>query len=201
MPDNYAKQADLARKIFLTYDQSALEQLPTVTSDADFLYLNFLATPHRICRKTGHIFRKTGTQWTPADAHGVVLTLFDYLCDAAPGRAPAGVFVSMASLGKHVHQTLALYSGALDHKIEEDPAAFRRACLALGGTEVPGGDMSFVVPLFDDLPIQLRFWHADEEFPPKLDLLWDKNTLQFLRYETTWFAAGILRQCIGEALG
>ena len=49
--------------------------------------------------------------------------------------------------------------------------------------------------------MQLRFWHADEDFPPSLDLLWDRNTLQFLRYETTWFAAGVLRRRLREEMG
>ncbi len=200
MPDNYAIQAEAARRLFLTYDQAPIAALPTVTADPDYLCLNFLATPYRICRKTGRIFRSIGGEWERADSHGEVLTLYDYLCDAKPHRRPEGTFVSMASLGKHVHQTLSLYSGPLDHRIEQDPAAFRRVCLSLGGTEVPGGDLSFTLPLFDDLPILLRFWYSDEEFPPKLDLLWDQNVLQFLRYETTWFAAGILRCRLEQAL-
>ncbi len=200
MSDNYAKQADLARKIFLTYDQAALEQLPTVTSDPDFLYLNFLSSPYRICRQTGHMFRLVETRWLPADSHGEVLTVFDYLCDARPHRAPSGTFVSMAALGNHVHQGLGLFGSALEQAIEANPAAFSEVCQALRGTGASGGDLCFSLPLFDDLPVQLRFWHADEEFPPQLNLFFDKNTLMFLRYETIWFAAGVLRNRIADGL-
>ena len=107
----------------------------------------------------------------------------------------------MAHLGGHVHTNLAAASGSLERAIDRAPDAFRRACERLGGTEAPGGDICYDLDLFPDLPVQLRFWHADEDFPPSLDLLWDRNTLQFLRYETTWFAAGVLRRRLREEMG
>ena len=190
--DNYAIQAEQARVRFLTYDQSAMP----VEKDEAFLYLRFCGCDYRVCRCDGHIFRYRDDQWVSADSHGEVLTIFDYLCDAKPGRAPAREAVSMAFLGGHVHTGLAAASGSLEWAIDRDPDGFRRACQALGGREALGGDICYGLDLFPDLPVQLRFWHADEDFPPSLDLLWDKNTLQFLRYETTWFAAGVLRERI-----
>ena len=195
--DNYALQADSARQRFLTYDQSAM----AVEKDDAWLYLPFCGCDYRICRADGHIFRKAGETWLPADSHGEVLTIFDYLCDASPGRTTAGTFVSMASLGGHVHGGLVQKSGDLERSIDTDPDAFCRACRVLGGVPAEGGDLCFDLKLFPDMPLRLRFWHADEEFDPFLDLLFDKNALQFLRYETTWFAAGVLRLRLREAMG
>ena len=194
--DNYALQAESARLRFLTYDQSAMP----AEMDDEFLYLTFCGLPYRICRADGHIFRKDGGIWRCADSHGEVLTLFDYLCDAKPGRKSAGEFVSMASLGGHVHTGLASGSGPLERSIDADPDAFRRACLELGGREAAGGDLCFDLELLPGLPVRLRFWHADPEFPPMLDLLWDKNALFFLRYETLWYAAGVLRRQIAHKM-
>ena len=195
--DNYAIQAESARLRFLTYDQEALP----ARKDGEYLYVHFCGFDYRICRADGHLFRRTGEDWLPADSHGEVLTIYDYLCDARPGRAPARRAVSMAFLGGHVHSGLAAASGSLERAIDRDLAAFRRACLALGGRESEGGDLCFELDLFPDLPVRLRFWHADEDFPPSLDLLWDANTLQFLRYETTWYAAGVLRSRLLEIMG
>ena len=195
--DNYAIQAEDARLRFLTYDQTAMP----VEMDGEYLFLRFCGSDYRICRCDGHLFRRVEERWLPADSHGEVLTIYDYLCDAKPGRAPAREAVSMAFLGGHVHSGLAAASGSLERTIDQNPEAFRRACLALGGREAPGGDLCFDLDLFPDLPVQLRFWHADEDFPPSLDLLWDRNTLQFLRYETTWFAAGVLRSKLRETMG
>lgn len=198
--DNYAIQANDARLRFLTYDQDVILHTTAATADDAFLYLPFCGSDYRIRRADGHLFRREGDVWLPADSHGEVLTLYDYLCDARPGRAPARDPVSMSSLGGHVHRGLASACGPLERAIDADPGAFRRACLALGGREAPGGDISFDLELFPDLPLRLRFWHGDEDFPPQLDLLWDRNTLLFLRYETTWFAAGHLRRRILEKM-
>ena len=195
--DNYAIQAEAARLRFLTYDQSAMP----VHKDGEFLYLTFCGFPYRISRADGHLFCRADGVWSSADSHGEVLTIFDYLCDARPGRAPSGEFVSMASLGGHVHTGLADRSGPLEKAIDADPGTFRRACLALGAAETAGGDLSFDMPLLPDLPLRLRFWHGDEEFEPRLDLLFDRNTLAFLRYETIWYAAGVLRRRLRETMG
>lgn len=195
--DNYAIQAGDARLRFLTYDQSAMP----ARMDEDWLYLPFCGLPYRISRTDGHIFRKSDGQWLPADSHGEVLTLFDYLCDAQPGRTPAGVFVSMSSLAGHIHTGLVQRSGALERAIDADPAAFCRACRALGGVPGEGGDLCFDLRLFPDLPVRLRFWHGDEEFEPMLDLLWDAHALHFIRYETTWYAAGVLHSRLREYMG
>lgn len=195
--DNYAIQANDARLRFLRYDQSAMP----AEKDDDFLYLCFCGFDYRICRTDGHIFRKAGESWRPADSHGEVLTIYDYLCDARPGRAPANAFATITSLGSHVHRQLAARTDALDRAIDTDPRRFRRVCEGLGGTEAGGGDLCFALRLFPDLPVLLRFYHSDEEFPPRLDILWDKNALLFLRYETLWFAAGVLRTRLLEAMG
>ena len=195
--DNYAIQAEDARLRFLTYDQSAMP----VQRDDEYLYLPFCGCDYRISRADGHIFRRKDGIWLSADSHGEALTLFDYLCDAQPGRASAGTFVSMASLGGHVHTGLTGTSGALERAIDGDPDGFRRACRSLGGRETKDGDLSFDLDLLPGVPVRLRFWHGDEEFAPLLDLLWDAHALRFLRYETTWYAASVLRTRLREAMG
>ena len=195
--DNYAIQAEDARVRFLTYDQTAMP----AEKDENHLCLPFCGCDYRISRADGHIFRRAGDVWLPADSHGEALTLFDYLCDARPDRAPANAFATIAALGSHVHRQLATQADALDLRIDRDPGLFRAACAKLGCAEAAGGDLCFRMNLFPDLPVLLRFWHSDEDFPPKLDILWDRNALQFLRYETLWYAAGLLRQRLAEAMG
>lgn len=44
----------------------------------------------------------------------------------------------------------------------------------------------------DFFPVLLQFWEGDEEFSPRLLLLWDRNTTEFLRFETTFYLQGDL---------
>ena len=66
--------------------------------------------------------------------------------------------------------------------------------------EVPGGDLGYAAELFDGLRIGIQFWFGDEEFFPRVRYLWDENALQYLRYETMYFAVSLLRRRIGEEM-
>ena len=63
------------------------------------------------------------------------------------------------------------------------------------------GDVSYTIPLFDFFPVTLQFWDGDEEFDPVLKLMWDRRTLDFMRYETTYYAADHLLQRLLETMG
>ena len=54
--------------------------------------------------------------------------------------------------------------------------------------------------LFDGLPVLIQLWFGDEEFPAVLRLLWDENALMYLKYETTWFAKGLLLERLREQM-
>ena len=62
----------------------------------------------------------------------------------------------------------------------------------MGGEKAGAGDVSYNLPVFQALKLRLSFWDADDEFPASLSLLWDENVLDFMRYETTFYAAGYL---------
>lgn len=66
--------------------------------------------------------------------------------------------------------------------------ALRNACISLSGKELEKGDVAFKLNLFPFLPIIIRFWEADDEFPASLQILADRNTLDYMHYETLMFA-------------
>ena len=45
----------------------------------------------------------------------------------------------------------------------------------------------------------LQFWDADEEFEAVLKIMWDENILDYMHYETTYFAASHLLSRLKEA--
>ncbi len=47
----------------------------------------------------------------------------------------------------------------------------------------------------------LQFWDGDDEFGPVLKIMWDRRTLAFMRYETTYYAAGHLLERLREMMG
>ena len=193
MRDNYAITTARAAQLFLGYDSAAMAEKFDLPLDEEFLYITFVAAPYRVNRKTGLVERLDGAQPAPA-GFNESLTIYDVLCDSKPGCRLSGRYCRVNSL-PGVAQTAGLGNDLFDSyagRFDRDPAALARACEALGGTPLSGADVGYTLPLFPFLPVQLRFWRSDEEFPPSLQLLWDEYALQFMRYETTYYAAGHL---------
>lgn len=202
-PDNYAIMADHARLRFLTYDQAEIIAKSPVRSDENHIFLPVLDLKSRIDRSTGAVdWSSDGLHWAPAPRPLDALVVYDYLCDSKPGRALQGEFMAMANFGHMFHSGLLEDGPAspLERFIDENPDAFQAACIQLGGTPFPKGDAAFVVNLFPDLPVAVQFWHADEDFPPALRYLWDKNSLSYLRYETMYYALAILRDRLRDLM-
>ena len=55
-----------------------------------------------------------------------------------------------------------------------------------------------VVPYFSVL---FQFWDADEEFPAKILILWDKVSMSYLHFETTFYLQGDLLETIARQAG
>jgi hypothetical protein len=194
--DNYRLQVEGAKKYFLRYDQQALIEKLELRQDADYLYTEMLCTQYRIHRERGTVERLDDT-WTETNSHSEVMTLLDLVCDSRPDRYPARRWQNMTNFGKVFHRSLMEdQPDAFAQAIQDNQAGFRRACMALRGQPGPGGDISFALPFFDSLNIAIQFWEGDEEFPPRVRWLWDENALMYLKYETMWFALGLLRSRI-----
>ena len=60
----------------------------------------------------------------------------------------------------------------------------------MGGIIEPkmaGADVTCKIHVTPFLPVLLQFWQGDEDFEPKVVIMWDKNTDKFLRFETTFY--------------
>jgi hypothetical protein len=191
--DNYRLQVEGAKKYFLRYDQEKLIDKLKLQSDGDYLYTEMLCKLYRIHRCTGAVERMEET-WVETNDHGEVMTLLDLVCDSREDRFISGRWQNMTNFGRVFHRNLMEdQSDSFARAIQENIPAFRRACEALRGTPGPGGDVSYALPIFDDLKIAIQFWAGDEEFEPRIRWLWEENALMYLKYETMWFFLGLLR--------
>ena len=199
--DNYKIQASQAKQHFLTYDQDRLIKKLKAKADEQYIYVQFLRDPYRLDRNTGDVERYLEGKWVDGNSFGEVMTLLDLICDSREDRWLTGRWRSMGDMGMQFHQNL------LEEKrdkmadlVDKDPDCFRRACGAMGGRSIPGADISYAIELFDGLEICIQFWFGDDEFYPRLRYLWDENALDYLRYETMYYAVGLLQQRLREKM-
>lgn len=191
--DNYSLSRDRAQELFLRYDQETIVHLWNLQCDSRYLYVTFFGQPYQICRKTGTVTDSTGTQ----AGFNAVLTIFDLL--SHPGQKQlAGRYAPVNSLnGRPVAAGVETKFFTESAKyVHNHPDAFRCACRDLGGEAVAMGDIGYRFPVFGELTLIVKFYFGDEDFPPSLLCLWDQNTLQYLLYETVFYAEGFLLNAI-----
>ena len=185
---NYEQTRNRMRQAFLKYDQRKMTEKFHLKQDEQYLYVNFCSRNYGIERGTGTVvWWKDGSR-IEADFN-VSMTIYDVLCCSAQDCHPAGRYCSLyaakgcvktVQVGDKLFQPTAEYfSGRLD--------LLRAVCSRLGQLSSIKGDLSAVIPVFDFLPVCLRFWDADEEFPASLQILYDENILDFMRFETVFY--------------
>ena len=200
MADNYKIQLQNAQKFFLTYDQEKLIQKFQLKADEHYLYLTMFSTPYRLSRHTGSLERLKES-WIDANTFGEVMTLLDILCDSREDRHLTGKWMSTQMFGKYFHS--GLLEPAFDKladSFDKQPGSLEKACKALGGRPIQGGDEAWAVEVMDGLEIGIFFWHADEEFPAQIRFFWDENAPMYIKYETMHYTIGYLRQLLRSKL-
>ena len=202
LTDNYEKQIYIGRDLFLKYDQDMLIKKYKLKNDQEYLYLNYIGTEYRINRADGSIEYMNEEAWQTCREYTIVMTIYDLLCYSedkplppltgqwqpvtrfvATGSSPSGDVFSKK------------YASAFSGKAD----AVSQACLCLGGElqkRLAGADLTFEMPVMGDFSVLFLFWDADEEFPAKILLLWDKVSLSYLHFETTFYLQGDLLEAI-----
>lgn len=203
--NNYETMRDQTRPYFLTFDQEELIRKLDLEHDDEYLYIRFCSRPYRIGRKTGIV------EWSEDQFETAVegdfsesMTIYDILCYCKPDRSLTGEYAPSSSLKGIVYTGMNAGTGMGSNKTAEyfhdNIRQLEQACIALGGTPEGKGDLAYRIPLFDFLPVRFSFWKADEDFPPEIRLLWDTNVLQYMHFETLFYAAGHLLKRLEELI-
>ena len=194
---NYDRHIADARARFLQWDPAEIAERFGLKREGEWLLVSFLHRPYRISTVTGEIFlKKEGTE---ADFNAY-LSIFDALCREKPGVL-SGQWRTINDLGIH-HPGVgegpfyAPYETQFSGRTEKLAAV----CRDMGGQPFPVGDVGYILEVFPFFPVVFQFWEGDEEFPPQLRILWDRNTLSFVRYETAWYIATALLDRLQEQL-
>ena len=199
LENNYDKLAGKARARFLTYDQEELIRRNRLEADGDWLYAQLLDRDLRLGRRDAALEAREGGLWVPCTGNEEPMVLLDILCDSRPGRRALGGWKTTLDFGYGVHRALAENAPptALERRFDREPELLRAQALAMGGRSAEGfggADLAFLLPFFQDLDLLVQFWHGDEEFPPRLRILWDAGAGDYLKYETMYYALDLARR-------
>ena len=178
---NYEVTRNSMEKKFLEYDQRKMIEKFGLKNSEEYLFMNFAGQECRISRINGKVeyYSNEENSWIHA-GFNASMTIFDVLCYSKPDCRPSGKFVSLNAL-----RGLMVASAPGSDMFAGDAARFAGKCAQLE-------DVSYKIPLFDFMDVILQFWDGDEEFAPVLRVLWDENILDYMHYETTFYATSHL---------
>lgn len=199
MASNYDRQVDIGRKYFLQYDQEKLIKKYHLQADEKYLYITYLSQEYRIDRETAAIEQKENDRFSECRIYTVVMTIYDMLChnkeDLIPTLTrewtPVGSFAA-AGASPDANLYLQSYADAFSGHIRE----LISACEKIGEIcpRLAGADVTARIDVFPFFPVLFQFWEGDEEFSPQIRVLWDRNTMQYLHFETTYYLQGDMMQ-------
>ena len=172
--------------------------------DSDYMYIDFIGHRYQIHRTSGKVMWSDDNFIHSQEAnYNEVMTIYDVLCYSRENCHLSGEFVNMKNLSS-IQAGSGTLGGGLFQKTEEgfdhNDKLLSRACEKLNGVKYGKGDVAYQIHLFDFLPVVFQFWNSDDEFPASLNLLADKNMLEYMHFETVWFAVGHLMQRLREEM-
>lgn len=194
---NYDLQIAAARELFLQWDAEEIAERFRLAREEKRLMVPFLHRLYAISTDTGRITLADSGEEADFNAY---LSIFDALCREKAGEL-SGQWRTINDLGIHhpgVGET-SLYA-PYQERFTGQKSALAAALRTLEARPFPVGDVAGIVDVFPFFPVVFQFWEGDEEFPPQVRILWDRNTLSFVRYETAWYIASALLNRLAEQL-
>ena len=197
---NYEKMKNDMADVFLKYDQKEMIRKFSLESNQKYLFIHFAGKKYRIHRYTGAVsWSKDSFQTEEKAGYNEVMTIYDVLCYSKKNCCLANEWVNVGSLSAVQGGTLAKGSNFFQNAgeyFDGKTEALARACEALQGRKLNKGDVAYELDLFPFLPLILRFWESDEDFPASLQILVDKNILDYMHYESLMFAITHMLNCL-----
>ena len=205
MDSNYEKQVDIGREYFLQYDQEKMAEKYHLKTDEKYLYGTYFSQQFRIDRKNAAIELEEEDGFSECRVYTVVMTIYDMLCHNKDEKlpmlskewTPVGSFAAVGA-SPDANRFVQTFADTFSGHVEE----LTKACEKLGEIcpRLAGADVTARIEAFPFFPVLFQFWEGDEEFSPQIRLLWDKNTMQYLHFETTYYLQGDLMERLQKIL-
>ena len=174
---------------FLDFDQNTMIRRFGLQHDAEYLYIRFVGRLYRIDRKTGRV------QWSWDDfameLTGASTRPCPFMTFCAAPRRDAGCLRIWDFVGFHCRGTGRELFSPQAGVFQEGPGSSSVPLPGLGGVAEGKGMWRIACQYSTVCRFRLSFWEADEDFPPSLQFQWDRNTTDFIHFETTFYVTSI----------
>ncbi|MGD8387757.1 MAG: DUF3786 domain-containing protein [Desulfobacteraceae bacterium] len=133
------------------------------------------------------ILHQAPSEWEPVRDPLLELMCLVYLLNASPAPVQDRV------VGVRELRGARFFSGPHDLDVQpllsrfgRDPAGFRTASERMQGEPVDLADVAYRFQAFPKIPIYYLLWEGDDEFPPRLTVLFDRSIDEHMAPDAVW---------------
>lgn len=200
--DHYEELCEKWRGIYLAMDREELKERFRLRSDGGAHCITYFRQEYRLDQQDGSLtLTDDPNRQVSFNAAMAIYTLFHY---AKPEASVCGRFVPFREVKRAApfapafqRMIVAPFCRAFNGHTE----LLRHACKMLGGQPVKQGDVGYIIPAFDWMPVMMTFWDGDDEFDAQATLLFDADITDFIHEESVVLIGADLVRRLGEEAG
>jgi hypothetical protein len=148
-------------------------------------------------RRNHSLRRKNQGEWEPVTHSLLELLVLVYLLNAGPQLLCRELVSAQELKTAHFFQgPHELNLGGVLERFGRDLKGFRKAAESLGGEAQSLADVAFRIPAFPKVPLYYLLWAGDEEFEPRLSVLFDRSIESHLSADAVWGVVALVSESL-----
>jgi hypothetical protein len=161
------------------------------------IVLPILGSEILVDRKNHSLRRKNQREWEPLNDPLLELLVLVYLLNAGPQPLSRELVSAQELKTSHFFQGPheLRVSGVLD-RFGRDLKGFRNAAESLGGEGQSLADAAFKIPAFPKVPLYYLLWEGDDEFEPRVSVLFDRSIESHLSADAIWGLVALVSEAL-----
>jgi hypothetical protein len=175
-------------------------QLHVVACPPDSFILSSLGREILVDRAEACLKSRRSGSWAKIDHPLLELLVLVYFLKAGPGP------IDHEMIGVQQLKDSHFFQGPHEFRLESllarygfDPKGFKDAAEFLGGQPITLADISYRIPALPKVPLYYLFWEGDEEFEPRISILFDRSVEKHLSADAIWGLVNLVSDALLKA--
>ena len=171
-----------------------------VESPPNALILSLLGREILVDRDEACLKSRKAGSWEKIVDPLLELLLLVYLLKAGPDSLQNELISVQELKVSHFFQgPHELRIGLLLTRYGQDPGGFKKAAESLGGEALDLADISYRIPALPKVPLYYLLWEGDEEFEPRVSVLFDRSVEKHLSADAIWGLVNLASEALVKA--
>jgi hypothetical protein len=171
-----------------------------IESPPNGLILSLLGQELRVGKDETCLKSRKAGSWEKVEDPLLELIILVYLLKAGPDSLQNELISVQELKTAHFFQgPHELRLGPLLTRYGQDSGGFKKAAESLGGEALDLADVSYSIPALPKCPLYYLLWEGDEEFEPRISVLFDRSVENHLSADAIWGLVNLVSEALVKA--